>query len=508
VIKDSQTRVEYLPAAGFQVAMPIEPTPHRCLSSEQRRALLQVPQHVPTRAPREFLNRLVSVISGVLNAKVAVLGKHEGVWMLAAESVALPRLPAVDRANGDAFDRVAAPLALGVDVWQQDDADWTLVGLAAPPMRPVILAIEGDWTGSATELRRLARDLSAGHHPLDRSSGALDAAAHRLTRTLADITGLPAVGEAVLTSVIQSVPSRMASLAVLTTEGDLSIVATHGYPHALVEDLRIAPGAGVIGGVYQSRVPMVVPDVKVAPGLDRHRSRYRTNSFAAIPIVAGTEALGVVSLTDRVDEGPYTPDDVAAVDVLMAPAALALGRERVLREAQAYAQAAVIDPVSGLFNRRYFQARLEEELHRAIRQLTSVGLLMVDLDAFKSINDRYGHVVGDMVIRDISEILRRSVRIFDVCTRFGGEEFAVMMPGGTAESAGAIAERIRQRVDAYQRGEPDLASLRVTASIGVAVSPPGVTARDLIERADRALYHAKRAGKNRVSTAGPDGHVE
>ena len=98
----------------------------------------------------------------------------------------------------------------------------------------------------------------------------------------------------------------------------------------------------------------------------------------------------------------------------MAPAALALGRERVLREAQAYAQAAVIDPVSGLFNRRYFQARFEEELHRAIRQLTSVGLLMVDLDGFKSINDRFGHVAGDMVIRDISEILRRSVRIFDV----------------------------------------------------------------------------------------------
>jgi diguanylate cyclase (GGDEF)-like protein len=284
-------------------------------------------------------------------------------------------------------------------------------------------------------------------------------------------------------------------------------VATLGYPHALVEHLRIAPGAGVIGSVYQSRTPLVVADVSDSPGLDRQRSRYRTNSFAAIPILAGGETLGVVSLTDRIGSSPFTQEDAAAISVLMAPVALALGRERVLREAQAYAQAAVIDPVSGLFNRRYFQARLEEELHRAIRQLTSVGLLMVDLDGFKSINDRFGHVAGDMVIRDISEILRRSVRIFDVCTRFGGEEFAVMMPGGTAESAGAIAERIRQRVEAYQRSEPDLVTLRVTASIGVAVSPPGVTARDLIERADRALYHAKRAGKNRVSTARSDGTV-
>jgi len=474
---------------------------------EQRRALLHVPHRVTVAAaPRAFLGQLVSMIGDVLNAKAAVAGKHGGAWVLAAESVPTPSLAAIGNGESHAFDRFGATVGLGVELWRAGESDWTLVGLAAAPSTPVILLLEGDWTGSAPDLRQLARNLletSRGEPPpVD-----LDAATRRLTRTLADTTGLSAIGEAVLYYLVQVVPSRMASLAVATADGELSIVATHGYPHALVEHLRIAPGAGVIGGVYQTRLPIVVPDVSATPGLHRHRSRYRTSSFAAVPIIAGTEALGVVSLTDRIDDGPYTKDDVAAIGVLMAPVALALGRERVLREAQAYAQAAVIDPVSGLFNRRYFQARLEEELHRAIRQLTSVGLLMVDLDGFKSINDRFGHVAGDMVIRDISEILRRSVRIFDVCTRFGGEEFAVMMPGGTAESAGAIAERIRQRVDAYQRSEPDLAGLRVTASIGVAVSPPGVTARDLIERADRALYHAKRAGKNRVSIAGPDGNV-
>lgn len=511
VIKDSLTRGEYLPGVGFQPAMPqiSDSAPgNQCLSPEQRRALLQVPHRVPaTAAPREFLAQLVSLIAGILSAKAAIAGKHSGAWVLAAESTPAPSLALVGNGDSHAFDRFGATLGLGVELWQSRESDWTLVGLAAAPSTPVVLILEGDWTPSAPDLRQLARNLLAGTSRAGQSPLALDAATHRLTRTLADTTGLAAVGEAVLHYVVQVVPSRMASLAVATADGDLSIVATHGYPHALVEHLRIAPGTGVIGGVYQTRVPIVVPDVRATPGLDRHRSRYRTNSFTAIPIVAGAEALGVVSLTDRIDTGPYTEDDVAAVSVLMAPVALALGRERVLREAQAYAQAAVIDPVSGLFNRRYFQARLEEELHRAIRQLTSVGLLMVDLDGFKSINDRFGHVAGDMVIRDISEILRRSVRIFDVCTRFGGEEFAVMMPGGTAESAGAIAERIRQRVDTYQRSEPDLAGLRVTASIGVAVSPPGVTARDLIERADRALYHAKRAGKNRVSTAGPDGSV-
>jgi diguanylate cyclase (GGDEF)-like protein len=511
VKQDSQTRGECLLNRGFRLGNAHTRLPAaspRTLSPEQRLALLGVYQRVPENAgPRAFLQQLVTLIDRIIDAKVAVAGKHAGVWVLAAESRPDPILAVPMNGDSHTFDRLSAEPDFGIGVWTTGDVQWTLVSLATAPRSPVFLVLEGDWTESAPVLRELGHSLLAGHEPEPIATHSVDVLTHRLTRALADTTGLVSVADVVLHHVVQAVPSRMASLAVAAPEGELSIVSTYGYPRALVEHLRIAPGAGVIGSVFQSRLPLLVADVSATAGRDRRRSRYRTNSFAAVPIVAGTDALGVLSLTDRIASGPYTHDDVAAVRTLMAPVALALGRERVWREAQAYAQAAVIDPVSGLFNRRYFQARLEEELHRAIRQATSVALLMVDLDGFKSINDRFGHIAGDMVIRDISEILRRSVRIFDVCTRFGGEEFAVMMPGGTAESAGTIAERIRQRVEAYQRSEPDLASLHVTASIGVAVSPPGVTARDLIERADRALYHAKRAGKNRVSTTGPDGAV-
>lgn len=479
----------------------------RSLSHEQRLALLQVYQRVPpAAAPREFLQQLVTLIAGIIQAKAAVVGKHGDGWVIAAESAPNPRLNVPMNGDSRLFDRFGSQ-GLGVELWNTRDAEWTLVSLATAARPPVFLILEGDWTSSSSALRELAQSLLSGHEPVAGVAQSIDALTHGLTRILAETTGLVALGDVVLQHAIRAVPSRMASLAVASPDGELAIVSTYGYPRALVEHLRIGSGTGVIGSVYQTRAPLLVPDVSATAGLDRRRSRYRTNSFVAVPIVAGSEALGVLSLTDRIAPGPYTGGEVDALTILVGPIALALGRERVWREAQAYAQAAVIDPVSGLFNRRYFQARLEEELHRAIRQATSVALLMVDLDGFKSINDRFGHVAGDMVIRDISEILRRSVRIFDVCTRFGGEEFAVMMPGGTAESAATIAERIRQRVEAYQRSEVDLAALRVTASIGVAVSPPGVTARDLIERADRALYHAKRAGKNRVSTTGPDGSV-
>jgi diguanylate cyclase (GGDEF)-like protein len=295
----------------------------------------------------------------------------------------------------------------------------------------------------------------------------------------------------------RAVPSRLAAFAVPTDDEDLSIVATHGYPLELVERVRIAPGRGVIGSVYANGEALWVADVSALPGLHGRRARYRTKSFVALPISAGQEVLGVVCLTDRLDNLAFSREDLAALRMLVAPASLALARERARSDAEAFAQAATIDPVSGLFNRRYFEERLEEELHRARRHKTPMALMMVDIDDFKGVNDRYGHLAGDAVIRSVADILRRSVRRFDLCTRFGGEEFAIVMPGSGPEHSAAVAERIRQLIEEFRLDEPELAALRVTVSIGLSVSHE-LSPRQLIEQADRALYTAKRGGKNRV----------
>jgi diguanylate cyclase (GGDEF)-like protein len=214
-------------------------------------------------------------------------------------------------------------------------------------------------------------------------------------------------------------------------------------------------------------------------------------------VTAGAEVLGVVCVTDRLDNLAFTKEDLLTLRALTAPASLALDRERAKRRAEAFAQAAVIDPVSGLFNRRYFHERLDDELHRAQRQKTPVALMMIDIDDFKAVNDQFGHLAGDEVIRSVSDILRRSVRRFDLCSRFGGEEFAIVMPGSGPEHSAVVAERIRQRIEEFRLEEPTLSTLRVTVSIGLSVSYE-LSPRELIERADRALYAAKRAGKNRV----------
>jgi diguanylate cyclase (GGDEF)-like protein len=186
------------------------------------------------------------------------------------------------------------------------------------------------------------------------------------------------------------------------------------------------------------------------------------------------------------------------MSALSSVAGLALDRARALEEAQASARVAAIDALTGLFNRRHFHSRLDEEVERARRQSSPLALLLLDVDNFKQLNDRLGHLVGDAVLRVVGDVLRRSVRLFDVCARFGGDEFAILMPGSGTESTRHVAERIREGVeDSRPAGGPWSDDVRVTTSIGLATFAGG-TAEDLIGRADQALYAAKREGRNRV----------
>lgn len=159
---------------------------------------------------------------------------------------------------------------------------------------------------------------------------------------------------------------------------------------------------------------------------------------------------------------------------------------------------AMRDSLTGLYNHAHLRERLREEVERARREGRALALLMLDLDHFKRFNDTYGHLVGDEVLRAVSQVLRTQTREYDVVGRYGGEEFAVVLPGAGEEEACAVAERIRSAV----RGTaiPGLETgIRITVSIGVALFPPhGDSPDDLIAAADSALYRAKALGRDRV----------
>lgn len=172
-----------------------------------------------------------------------------------------------------------------------------------------------------------------------------------------------------------------------------------------------------------------------------------------------------------------------------------------MRHAEELERLATTDDLTGLCNRRHFLALAEDERRRHAHKYKPLALLILDIDVFKSINDRFGHDVGDAVICHVANVCREELRGFDILARIGGEEFVTLLPDTTGEQAVMLAERVRQRLEA-SAFVVDGADVRVTASIGV--SEGGAQSEcigDLMKRADQALYQAKREGRNRVRLA-------
>ena len=160
-------------------------------------------------------------------------------------------------------------------------------------------------------------------------------------------------------------------------------------------------------------------------------------------------------------------------------------------------EASITDELTGLRNRRFFISRFNEEFERAKRHSGVLGIMMMDLDHFKSINDRYGHLFGDLVLKNVATAISETLREYDIAGRYGGEEFAVLAPGTSSGDLVSLAERIRQTVEQLEI-QNSSAIVHVTVSVGVAALDEHDSLETLLERADNALYQAKHEGRNRV----------
>jgi len=267
----------------------------------------------------------------------------------------------------------------------------------------------------------------------------------------------------------------------------------HRERRALVVRGRLAAGAGLWGRALQSGKTLIESDVKASPD---YVSFYdETVSRMCIPLVSFGQTLGALVL-DSAERGGFRNHDVQCLESVADICATAIQNAHYVERVK---QLAYLDGLTGIFNRRFFELRIAEEIERARRFETGMAVIMVDIDNFKRLNDEFGHLLGDEVLRQVSSIFHQQLRKIDVVCRYGGEEFAILLSQTSPQHALGVAEKLRRLVETWQfPGVPR----PVTISAGTATCPEhGSTRDELVAAADAGLYAAKQAGRNRVSMA-------
>lgn len=313
-----------------------------------------------------------------------------------------------------------------------------------------------------------------------------------LTRTLGADRSLEEALQATSDAALEVLPATHASLRLFDDERHqllCSARAGEGVEHAPVS---FQAGEGVIGVVADTGKPALIEDTAADPHfVERPGSGFSIRSLVAVPLLAGGQVVGVLSASAG-EAGAFGERDRDLAQLLANCTAPAIETARLAR-------LAVTDDLTRAYNYRYYVSRLEEEVGRARRYHESFALLMLDLDFFKKVNDGWGHAAGDEVLRGFADRVRGEVRQTDIFIRRGGEEFVLLMPVTRMPEAHRVAERIRMRV-----AETPFATTRgdvpVTVSIGLAAFE-GEEARELVARADAALYRAKEGGRDRVEVA-------
>ncbi len=289
-------------------------------------------------------------------------------------------------------------------------------------------------------------------------------------------------------------------------QGFLTVEQYGGEGMASMKGVRIGIGEGIAGRAGQRRQPVLIDDVGVdgstfgAPELPRALA---ARSILAVPMLSRGRLIGVVEAIDTLSNARFGSEEARLLSLLLEPAAVAVDNAMLLRRSE---ELSITDDLTKLYNSRFLNATLRREVERSKRYRTPVSLIFLDLDGFKSVNDQHGHLFGSRALIEVGSVLKSTVREIDIVSRFGGDEFTVILPQTGPEGAQIIADRIRQKIEETIFLETYGVQVRLTASIGIASFPDhGRTKDDLIARADGAMYSVKGRGKNGVALSDPEG---
>jgi len=332
-------------------------------------------------------------------------------------------------------------------------------------------------SSASSALRRRVRELEV----LDTTARRLAASLQlqELVETVARET-VRAIPEAEVVALAHS-PVSSGPVAGERGTADRFVVDAYDRARDSFERVYVGRDEGVTGRVVREQQPVLAEDVGGG-----------VRSWLGVPVFMYGGCDGVLSVQSRAGAA-FGADHQRLLE------SIALQVAAALQNAHLY-EMAMVDGLTGLFVRRYFDARSEEEIERARRYGSEFSVVMMDVDDFKLLNDTHGHQVGDRVLRAVAQIVKGNMRGVDTAARYGGEEIALILPRTGMVAAYNQAERIRSAIADHRLATDDGSVIRVTASFGIAAFPESraTSAEDLVKRADRALYRAKKTGKNRV----------
>lgn len=297
----------------------------------------------------------------------------------------------------------------------------------------------------------------------------------------------------ILEIVVKVIRAERGSLMLLDdSEKILTIGVAIGLSEEVARDARLEIGESVAGWVVKTCQPLFVRNTQTDKEFHTiKKAHIRAGTLMCVPLMAKDKLLGTLNVS-RSEPESFSDKDFELFVNLANQAAIAIDNARLYRYA-------VTDEMTRLYNHRYFQQRLDEELQRADRYENFVSLIILDVDHFKKFNDTYGHPEGDRVLKTVARLIEKSVREVDIPARYGGEEFVVICPEKNGEGSLTPAERIRSAIESYDF-RIDGKKIQITVSLGVACYPDQARSKaELIQKADFALYYSKHHGRNQAT---------
>lgn len=302
-------------------------------------------------------------------------------------------------------------------------------------------------------------------------------------------------------NILHLVGVRFASLYILDETNNILHLYKHNHPFPInrIVSLNQNPPSPMVMAVRSKEFLLV-------GNIDRHTKpiirksqrafakNYKTNNCAIVPLICQNRVVGVLNLADKIHSDSFGSDDIALIELLSQLVGASIGNIKLFEKIQRQAST---DGLTGLVNHKTFYEIMEKELWRSRRYGGQISLIMIDVDNLKKVNDTYGHRAGDKVIKEISTRIKQSIRQIDTAARYGGDEFAVILPNTSLSDATVVAERMVNAVSqspAIWRKE----QIPLSISVGLGQYDADTNPEDITSRSDEALYSAKQAGKNTI----------